>query len=78
MNILEIAKECGAFGGYTDLTHSKLYTIFKDEQLQAFAQAVIENYKEKLRPVTVISSYAGIELKLYALPEEKQNESSKN
>lgn len=51
MNILEIAKESGAFGAYTDLNHSKLYTIFKDAELEAFAAAVIEDYKESLDAV---------------------------
>lgn len=51
----------------TELPKGHEYVMNKEE-LEAFAQAVIEDYKAKLRPVTVNSSYAGIELKLYALP----------
>jgi hypothetical protein len=36
----------------------------------AIAKQAVDDYKAKLRPVTVNSSYAGIELKLYALPKE--------
>ena len=46
--------------------------FFQAGELFSFATAIanhsVEDYKAKLRPVTVNSSYAGIELKLYALP----------
>ena len=52
MNILEIAKECDAddYNYDVELQHSECYE-FTHDPLQAFAQAVIADYKASLVPV---------------------------
>lgn len=74
MNIIEIAKECGLIEAIDD---HYLECGYYKPSLQAFAQAVIENYKAGLVPVAWSSpndfhiSYKATEnyyIPLYALP----------
>ena len=54
MNILEIAKECGAEThdvGKREGYLNQLRITFDKSQLEAFAAAVIEDYKKSLVPV---------------------------
>lgn len=59
MNILEIAKECGftphTIHGGLIVKHSSGAWVDIEDKLQAFAQAVIEDYKASLVPVAFMN-----------------------
>jgi hypothetical protein len=51
MNIIELAKECGAIVEYSGTKLKPLeFVSFITPQLEAFATAIIENYKPAQEP----------------------------
>ena len=82
MNIIELAKECGMISStsyYKDMECKVLH--YRNNELQAFATAIIENYKASLVPVAYARnghlffeeqiSDKSLYIKLYELGETK-------